>query len=262
MSELMAGHCASRAASDGNRVSSSCRVSPVLTRYGLTADLFSSTAASICLISAWYPSSRAVVMKGRNSESMTAPFGVLANMLKANGAITSPAPITAATTIGQRLRRAGPGDATAGPGAVDTSVLASSDVARSVAGVDSCIEVMRHRIIQSGWIESSFSAGERSPRWGRNWTGVDDGPGVLPQLGHHGARRPHACVAPVLEPVRPDQGAAPADGRDDQGAPGRRADQPCRLRPPGQRRPRADHHDPGRTADARRPRPAAHQGLE
>ena len=66
-------------------------------------------------------------------------------------------------------------------------------------------------------------------------------PGVLPQLGRHRARRPHKGLRPLLEPLRPDQGAAAADHRDDQGAPGGRVDQQRRLRHAGQRRPRADH---------------------
>ena len=52
-------------------------------------------------------------------------------------------------------------------------------------------------------------------------------------------------------PLRPDQGAATARDRDDQGAPGVRAAAQPRLRDPEQHRRRAEDQDARRSADAR-----------
>ena len=50
------------------------------------------------------------------------------------------------------------------------------------------------------------------------------------------ARRPHARLRPVQQPARPDQRAAAPGHRDDQGTPGKRADQQPGLRSACQRR--------------------------
>ena len=87
--------------------------------------------------------------------------------------------------------------------------------------------------------------------------------GDLPERGVHDPGRPHARARSLLEPVRPDQGAAAADHRDDQGAAGERADQQPRATGCCTRsRTRSGSADPDRPADPGRPGQLDHQGVE
>ena len=85
---------------------------------------------------------------------------------------------------------------------------------------------------------------------------------IFPQGGHHRPRRADARLRPLQPAVRSGSGTAPPADRAGEGAPGRRADQQCRIRPAGERRAVAADQDAQGPADARRSRRASDQGVE